>query len=70
MAPGWLVLHLGSPGAVVVLGPHAELAVVPAAINEDFDVEALAGLRDVERRHWASVKEPADWSTAGRALAL
>jgi hypothetical protein len=48
---GRLILHLGSPSAVVVLGPHAELAVAPRAIDEDFDIGAVAGLRHVELGH-------------------
>jgi hypothetical protein len=48
---GRLILHLGSPSPVVVLGPHAELALAPRAIDEDFDIGAVAGLRHVELGH-------------------
>ena len=57
---GRLALHLGSPSAVVVLGPHAELALAPRAIDEDFDIGAVAGLRHVELGHGRTVTAAAD----------
>jgi hypothetical protein len=45
------MLHLRSPSALVVLRPHAELTSAPHAIDEDFDVGAVVGLRHMKRGH-------------------
>jgi hypothetical protein len=45
---------------VVVLGPHAQFARAPTAVDEYLNVGALAGLRDAMGGHRASLAAVAD----------
>jgi len=60
------VLNLYHPRAVVVLGPHAKLAVTAAARSENLDTWSVAGLRDLDGRHqpWVACPRPIEAVTS------
>lgn len=49
----------------LVLGRHAELALAPRAIDEDFDIGAVAGLRHMELGHGRTVTVAGDGDREG-----